>query len=75
MGLYGSSHFAASLSEDGTGLVRATLNLEVVGSGDYTSISGDEGISELALAFTSELCVQVESGILPPGATSDHESF
>lgn len=75
VGLYGSSHYAASLSEEEIGRLKAMLNLDVVGSGDYTAVSGHQELSDLALTLAAELNLQAQHSALPPGATSDHEPF
>ena len=71
VGLYGSSQYIASLSEQELARIRAMLNFDVVASGPWLAVTGQEELTELALKVAAE----VEAQPLPPGASSDHQPF
>ena len=75
VGLVGSRHYVASLSDAELGRVKAMLNFDVVGSGAYTAVSGDRELTEAASELAADLQVQAQTGRLPRGATSDHAPF
>ena len=75
LGLYGSAHYTASLSEAELGRIKAMLNFDVVGTGDYIIAAGDEELTELAVRPAAALGAQARAGFIPAGATSDHEPF
>ena len=75
IGLYGSSHYVASVNDTELGRLQAMLNFDVVGSGDYTAVSGDPQLTERALKLAGELQLQAQAGSKPYGASSDHAPF
>ena len=75
LGLHGSTYYVASLSDVELGRVKAMLNFDVVGSGEYLAVSGQQGLTARALNLAGELEVQAQAGSLPPGASSDHAPF
>ena len=75
VGLYGSSHYVDSLNGEELGRIKAMLNFDVVGSGEYTAVSGGQEITELALGLAGQRHVQARAGSLPYGASSDHTPF
>lgn len=75
VGLLGSRHYVASLSDTELGRVKAMLNFDVVGSGAYTAVSGNRELMEEAFGLAEDLQVQAQTGLLPRGATSDHAPF
>lgn len=75
VGLVGSRHYVASLSDTELGRIKAMLNFDVVGSGAYTAVSGDRELTDVASELAADLQVQAQTGRLPRGATSDHAPF
>ena len=75
VGLLGSRHFVASLSDKDLGRVKAMLNFDVVGSGEYLVLSGHPELTDAASRLAADLQVQAQAGSLPRGATSDHAPF
>ncbi len=74
-GLYGSSHYVASLSDAEFGRLGAMLNFDVVGSGEFTAVTGDPRLTEATLQLAGELQLQAQAGSLPSNASSDHTPF
>ncbi|MFQ5880272.1 MAG: M28 family peptidase [Dehalococcoidia bacterium] len=75
LGLLGSQHFVASLSQEEREQLRGMINLDVVGAGSRWTLVGSSSLVELALAGARDLDIAAERGNLPPGASSDHASF
>ena len=75
LGLYGSTHYVASISDAELRRMEAMLNFDVVGSGEYTAVSGHMDLTEGALKLAGELQLQAQAGSLPYGASSDHSPF
>ena len=55
VGLLGSRHYVASLSDAELGRVKAMLNFDVVGSGEYTAVSGHRELTEAASELATDL--------------------
>ena len=75
LGLYGSSHYVASLSEPERSRIKAMLNFDVVGTGPWLAVSGPQELTGKALYLAAALGVYAQIGSLPPGASSDHAAF
>ena len=75
VGLLGSRHYVASLSDTELERVKAMLNFDSVGSGAYTAVSGYRELTEAAFGLAEDLQVQAQTGLLPRGAASDHAPF
>ena len=75
LGLYGSRHYLASLSEPELVSLIAMLNFDVVASGPFLAIAGDGKLTDLALRVASDLGVEAMPQPLPPWASSDHQPF
>ena len=74
-GLYGSKDYVASLSESELAEIKAMINFDVVGTGEYIEIVGADPLASLALDSASDLGIDARLGTPPPGAYSDHMSF
>ena len=75
VGLFGSSHYVASLGDAELGRLRAMLNFDVVGSGEFTAVTGDPRLTEATLNLAGDLQLQAQAGSLPSNASSDHTPF
>ena len=75
LGLYGSRHYVASLSEPQLNRIKAMLNFDVVGSGPHLAVLGHQELTELTLELAANLGVDAQFAPLPPGASSDHAPF
>ena len=75
LGLYGSRHYVASLSEPQLSRIKAMLNFDVVGSGPHLAVLGHQELTELTLELAAKLGVDAQFAPLPPGASSDHAPF
>ena len=75
LGLHGSAHYVAALSDSELGRIRAMLNFEVVGTGPSVAVFGNSDFTTMALEAAEALGIQAQMGALPPGAASDHQSF
>ena len=75
IGLYGSNHYVSSLDETELAQIVAMLNFDVVASGPWLAVTGQDELTELAMAEAEMLGIEVQEGMLPPGATSDHQPF
>ena len=75
VGLFGSGHYVSSLGEEELGSIKAMLNFDVVGTGPSIAVVGDEPLTVLALETAASLGINAERGMLPSGASSDHQSF
>ena len=75
VGLLGSYHYFSSLSDAEVGRIKAMLNVDVPGSGEYTAMSGRQELTEAAARLAAELGVAAKAEPIPAGATSDHEPF
>ena len=74
-GLFGSSHYIESLSDEERASIKAMLNFDVVASGDLLAATGEDGLTELALKVAAKLGVKSENQPLPAWASSDHQPF
>ena len=74
-GLFGSLHYVSSLDESEIAQMRAMVNFDVVGTGPFIAVVGDDLLTMLALEMASTLNIEAQIGMPPPGATSDHQSF
>ena len=78
LGLYGSNHYVASVSESELARIKAMLNFDVVGSGPHLEVWGRPELKalavELAPAVGVELVTSGDSG-QGLGSSSDHEPF
>ena len=75
IGLYGSSHHVSSLGESELARIRAMVNFDVVATGDFIAVVGDGLLTSLALEVAATLNIDASIGMLPPGASSDHQPF
>ena len=75
VGLLGSYNYFSSLSDAEVGRIKAMLNVDVPGSGEYTTLTGDRELTEAAAQLAAELGVAAKAEPIPTGATSDHEPF
>ena len=75
MGLYGSSHYVASLNESELGRIKAMFNFDVVASGPWLAVAGQEELTALALKAAATLEVTANPAPPPPWAASDHRPF
>ena len=75
LGLRGSRHYVASLTETQLGRVRAMFNFDALGSGEILEILGNRELTGLAVAQGDAQDIDVR--VSPPlqGASSDHRSF
>ena len=75
LSLGGSRHYVASLNGPELGRVKAMLNFEVVGSGPQLVAWGQPDLQEQALKLAAGLGVDMGPGVIPSGASGDHEPF
>ena len=75
VGLRGSGYYVSSLPESELGRIKAMINFDVVGTGPHIAVVGNEALTSLALEAASNLGINAQPGRVPPGATSDHQSF
>ena len=75
IGLFGSQHFVDSLTMDERDSIVAMLNFDVVGTGEFAEVIGDDALVEAAIAHGATRGVEVRRGVPLDGATSDHTSF
>ena len=75
IGLYGSQHFVDSLTMEERDSIVAMLNFDVVGTGEYAEVIGDDDLVEAAIAHGDAIGVEVRRGVSLDGATSDHTPF
>jgi Zn-dependent M28 family amino/carboxypeptidase len=74
IGLYGSAHYVAALSDAERQSIVAMVNLDMVGVGTETRVGGTESLTTLARAAASKVGIDADSMGDAPGA-SDHASF
>ena len=53
----------------------AMLNFDVVGTGEYAEVIGDDDLVEAAIAHGAAIGVEVRRGVPLDGASSDHTPF
>ena len=75
IGLYGSQHFVDSLTMEERDSIVAMLNFDVVGTGEYAEVIGDDDLVEAAIAHGAAIGVEVRRGVPLDGASSDHTPF
>ncbi len=75
IGLFGSRHFVASLTRAEQDSIVAMFNFDVVGTGEFAEVIGDDELVEAAIAHGAAHGVEVHRGVLIEGASSDHASF
>ena len=75
LGLYGSRHYVASLTEAERARIKVMMNFDVVGSGVQLEVAGHQALTDLALKIAAELEIKAQPGSMPPGASSDHVPF
>ena len=75
IGLFGSQHFVDSLTMEERDSIVAMLNFDVVGTGEFPEVIGDDGLVEAAIAHGAARGVEVRRGVPLDGATSDHTPF
>ena len=75
LGLRGSRHYVASLTETQLDRIRAMFNFDALGSGETLEVLGARELTDLALAQGDAQVISVR--VSPPlqGASSDHQSF
>ena len=74
-GLFGSLHYVSSLYESEIAQMRAMVNFDVVGTGPFIAVVGDDLLTTLVLEMASTLNIEAQIGMPTFGATSDHQSF
>ena len=75
IGLYGSQHFVDSLTREEQRSIVAMLNFDVVGSGEFAEVIGDDHLVDAAIAAGDAVGVEVRRGVPLDGAASDHTPF
>ena len=75
LGLHGSRHYVASLTEAERARIKVMMNFDVVGSGVQLEVAGHQALTDLALKIAAELEIEAQPGSMPPGASSDHVPF
>ena len=75
LGLHGSRHYVASLTEAERARIKVMMNFDVVGSGVQLEVAGHQALTDLALKIAAELEIEAQPGSMPPGAASDHVPF
>ena len=75
LGLYGSGYYVSALAGSELDQIKAMLNFDVVGTGPFIAMYGASELTGLALDAASDLGIGAQIGMLPPGASSDHQSF
>ena len=75
LGLRGSQHYVASLSEDEKDGIIAMFNFDALGSGRQAGVLGDVELTNLAMAQASEIGIGVRIGGGLQGGGSDHQTF
>ncbi len=75
VGLFGSRHHVASLTEERIDSLAAMINIDVPGSGATLVVTGDDDMGDRALRYGSFHGIAVRKGAPERGATSDHAPF
>ncbi len=75
IGLFGSRHYVAALSERDIANTIAMLNFDVPGSGDRLDFEGSREMMSLADEIVEEIGARASRIGLPQGASSDHAPF
>ena len=75
VGLFGSTHYVGSLSEEELGSIVAMLNFDVPGSGDIAEVIGSARLVDRVLEYAEEAGIEARRGVPLEGASSDHSSF
>jgi aminopeptidase YwaD len=75
VGLVGSGHLVAQLSEAERASLTAMYNFDVTSGGDAVELIGTDELVELALNAATSRGIAAQRGELPDGANSDHASF
>ena len=75
LGLRGSRHYVASLTETQLDRIQAMLNFDALGTGEILELLGDRELTGLAIAQGDAQDIDVR--VSPPlqGASSDYQSF
>ena len=75
LGLRGSQHYVASLSEEEKEATIAMFNFDALGSGRQAGILGDVELTNLAMEQAIDVGIGVRVGTGLQGGGSDHQSF
>lgn len=75
IGLVGSAHYVASLSDAEAGAMEAMLNFDMLGVGNGWPFTGSRSVVEVASQRAEELSILHSTGGSDPGGGSDHASF
>ena len=75
VGLFGSTHYVGSLSEEELGSIVAMLNFDVPGSGDIVEVIGSARLVDWVLEYAEAAGIEARRGVPLEGASSDHASF
>ena len=75
LGLRGSQHYIASLSEDEKDSIIAMFNFDALGSGRRAGVLGDVALTNLAMEQANDLGIAVRIGGGLRGGGSDHQTF
>ncbi len=75
IGLHGSDYFVKSLSMEERDSIVAMLNFDVVGTGGFAEVIGDDHLVDAAIASGAAVGVEVRRGAPLDGAASDHTPF
>ena len=75
IGLFGSDYFVKSLTMEERDSIVAMLNFDVVGTGEFAEVIGDDHLVDAAIAAGAAVGVEVRRGVPLDGAASDHTPF
>ena len=75
LGLRGSNHYVASLTETQLNRTRAMFNFDALGTGERLEVLGARDLTDLAVEQGDELLIDVRVSRGLPGGGSDHQSF
>ena len=75
IGLFGSRHYADTLTDAEIENIVAMFNFDVPGSGDRLDFIGSPELTDHAIDAASEIGARVADAGLPEGASSDHAPF
>jgi aminopeptidase YwaD len=75
IGLVGSRHFVEQLTPEARDQLEAYFNLDVVASEGTPELLGSSDLIAEAETLAAEIDIEVASGVLPDGVSSDHVPF
>ena len=68
LGLHGSRHYVASLTEAERARIKVMMNFDVVGSGVQLEVAGHQALTDLALKIAAELEIEAQPGFHAAGS-------